>query len=151
MNYGRRAADNPRLITVASAFYYLALSCLVALLGTGIYWQLEDDHATFQTTEIEITTTPSNRAFYVPIYFCSARLTEITLIRHYHDTKQNIFYSVPDGKYKTSETGCFDTRISANTGRLEAGKYEYHISVSYALNPLRTVQRKVAIVKVTVE
>lgn len=138
-----------RLIT--GVFYYLSLVTLLFFLLTALYWQLEEDTATFEFTQLEVTTRPVNRAFYVPIKFCSAELTELTVIRYYHDTNQNIYYSVPDGKYKTSHNGCFDNRIQASTGRLDPGYYEYHVSVSYELNPLRTIQRKVAVVKVTVE
>lgn len=148
--YGRRSTDFPNQRIVTGLFYYMALAFLLSALAVAVYWQLEEDASDFKVTEIIVTTTAQDRGFFVPIHFCSSELTEITLIRYYHDIDRNIYYSVPDGKYKTSNNGCFDTRIQANTGRLDAGNYEYHVSVSYDLNPLRTVQRKVAIVRVTV-
>lgn len=151
MRFGRRASDFPKQRVVTGLFYYLALAALLSLLALATYWQLQSDNASFELTELEFTSKPQERSFFVPISFCSAELTEFTLIRYYHDMGRNVYYAVPDGKYKTSNNGCFDTRVSAHTGRLDPGSYEYHISVSYELNPLRTVLRKVALVTVTVE
>lgn len=151
MKYGRRASDFPQQKLVTGIFYYCALSVLLFCFGLSAYWQLQDDNASFELIEMEFTSTPAERSFFVPVVFCSAELKEFTLIRYYHDIGRNVYYAVPDGKYKTSNNGCFDTRVSAHTGRLEQGDYEYHISVSYELNPLRTIQRKVAIVRVTIE
>lgn len=151
MNYGRRASDFPQQKLVTGVFYYSALTLLLCFFAIATYWQLQQDNAKFDLIEMEFTSTPNDRSFFVPVVFCSAELTEFTLIRYYHDIGRNVYYAVPDGKYKTSENGCFDTRVSAHTGRLEQGDYEYHISVSYELNPLRTIQRKVAIVRVTIE
>ena len=150
MHYGRRRTDFPQQKLITGAFYYVALSILAFMLFMVIKWQLEPDHARWEMTEISVTSTPENRSFFVPIKFCSGEFVEITLIRYYHDTDRDIYYGIPDGKYKTSNNGCFETRIQANTGRLDPGNYEYHISVSYDLNPLRTIQRKVAVVQVTV-
>ena len=136
---------------LAGAFYYIALSLLTFMLCTAIYWQLESDDITLSYNELEVTTTPGDRMFLVPVQFCSPKLTEFTVVRYYWDVKQNIYYGVPDGRYKTSNTGCFDNRLTANTGRLEPGDYEYHVSVSYAINPLRTKQSKVVVARVRVE
>ena len=151
MEYGRRKTDFPKQRFVTGVFYYLALIVLLSFLIVGLYWQLEDDNTKLQLNESEFHSTPANRAFFVPIYFCSTQLTEFTLIRYYHDLERNLYYGVPDATYKTSANGCFDTRVQANTGRLDPGVYEYHVSVSYPLNPIRTIQKKVAVVRVVIE
>lgn len=151
MNFGRRATDFPKQRVVTGLFYYLALSVLLSLLAVATYWQLQPDHHELDLQKLSFTSTPTDRAFFVPVYFCAGELTEFTLIRAYHDIDRNIWYAVPGGRYKTGASGCFDTRIQAHTGRLDPGNYEYHVSVSYELNPLRTIQRKVALVTVTVE
>lgn len=151
MPYGRRATDFPKQRMVTGVFYYLALTMLLTALAAAVYWQLEPDYHDVTYQELEFTSTPTNRSFFVPIYFCAGKLTEFTLVRAYHDTERSIWYAVPDGRYKTGASGCFDTRIQAHTGRLDPGTYDYHVHVSYQLNPLRTIQRKVALVRVTVE
>ena len=151
MKYGRRSTDFPQQRLITGAFYYISLSAMLFLLGLALYWQLEQDDSHFQLSESEFISTQENRSFFVSVNFCSPNLKEITLIRYYHDTGRNIYYGVPDGKYKTSNSGCFNTRVQANTGRLDPGTYEYHVSVSYELNPLRTIQHKVAVVYVTIE
>ena len=151
MGFGRRVTDFPKQQLVTGVFYYLALLILLGSLGTALYWQLERDDIDLSFEEFEHHSTPQTRAFYVPVSFCSQRLTEFTVIRYYHDIDNNVYYAVPDGKYKTSNTGCFNNRLQAMTGRLEAGNYEYHVSVSYQLNPLRTEQHKVAVVRLRIE
>lgn len=134
-----------------SIIYAAMIIALAFTLALSVYWQLERDVASFELTEMSVTTTERNRAFFVPIEFCSGALTEFTVIRYYHDLERDIYYSVPDGNYRTSINDCFSTRLSANTGRLEPGQYEYRISVYYRINPIRTVQREIAIVQVTVK
>ena len=153
MTYGRRRDDFPRhRWWLATLFYYIALSLLIAAFAIALYWQLEPDRSEFGLTEFHHTSTPENRAFFVPIRFCAGGPgQQFTLIRYYHDLDNNIFYAVPDGKYKTSYRGCFDTRVQAHTGRLDPGRYEYHISVEYQVNPLRTVRSHVAVVHLTIE
>jgi hypothetical protein len=151
MRYGRRSTDFPQSKLITGAFYYIALATLLAFFGTAVYWQLEKDDIELSFAEISHVSTPQDRTFFVPISFCSNRLTEFTVIRYYHDVDRNIYYGVPDGKYKTSAAGCFDNRLQASTGRLDPGNYEYHVSVSYDLNPLRTEQHKVAIVRLRIE
>jgi hypothetical protein len=151
MKYGRRSTDFPKSRLITGAFYYIALSMMLSALTIAVYWQLQADDIELGFVELEHVSTPADRAFFVPITFCSDKLTEFTVIRYYHDIDRNIYYGVPDGKYKTSKKGCFDNRLQANAGRLDAGNYEYHVSVSYDLNPLRTEQRKVAIVRLRIE
>lgn len=152
IDYGRRSTDFPRQRIVAGLFYYLCLTILLAALLLTLYWQLEEDTAVAELSETSFVSTPIKRSFFVPIKFCSKKVdSDITLIRYYHDLKQNIYYGVPDGRYKTITNGCFDTRVSASTGRLDPGLYEYHVYVEYELNPLRTIRHKVAIVNVSVE
>jgi hypothetical protein len=151
MTFGRRVTDFPNQQLVTGVFYYLALLILIGSLCTALYWQLESDDIELGFVDFEHHSTPQTRAFLVPVDFCSQRLTEFTVIRSYHDTDRNIWYAVPDGRYKTGASGCFDTRIQAHTGRLDPGNYEYHVSVSYGLNPLRTEQHKVAIVRLVIE
>jgi len=152
LGYGRRATDFPKKRLVTGLYYYIALAILAASLLTAVYWQIESDESRFELVELSLTSTPRDRTFFVPIKFCSDKIgQEITLIRYYHDVDRNIYYGVPDGKYKTSELGCFDSRVQGSTGRLEPGTYVYHVSVSYDLNPLRTVQRKVAIVTLEIQ
>jgi hypothetical protein len=149
--YGRRASDFPKQRLITGLFYYLALSILAASLLTALYWQLEPDNAQFDYVEITHLSTPETRSFYVPVNFCAkTKGQEFTVIRAYHDIDRNIWYAVPDGKYKTGAGGCFDTRIQAHTGRLDPGNYMYHVSVSYQLNPLRTIQLKIAVVTVEI-
>lgn len=152
LQYGRRCTDFPKQRVVAALFYYLCLTIIFATLLVTLYWQLEEDTAAVELSETSFVSTPSKRSFFVPIKFCSKKVgSEVALIRYYYDIEQNIYYGVPDGRYKALTNGCFDTRVSANTGRLDPGQYEYHVYVEYELNPLRTIRRKVAIVKVSVE
>ena len=141
----------PKQSIASSIFYYSALIIMVTACTVALYWQLEPDHHSISYNEIEFTSTPENRSFFVPIYFCADGLTEFTLVRAYHDTDNDLWYAVPDSRHKTGSGGCFDTRIQAHTGRLDPGNYEYHVHLSYDLNPLRTVQKQVALVRVTIE
>jgi hypothetical protein len=145
------ATDFSKQRLVTGAFYYLALLALLSALFVALYWQVEYDDIMLEFKKYKHVSTPENRNFFVSIHFCSPAITDFKVIRHYKDIDRNIFYSVPDSKYQTSQLGCFDTRLQANTGRLDPGNYEYHVSVSYELNPLRTEQHKVAIVSVTVQ
>ncbi len=151
MQYGRRETDFPKQKLITGVFYYLSLFVLICFLLTGLYWQIEKEEVQFKLQEFQVVSTPTNRSFFVPVYFCADNLTELTLIRFYQDIDRNLYYGVPDSIYKTSLSGCFDTRVQASTGGLEPGNYVYHVSVSYPLNPLRTIRQPVAVVKVTVE
>lgn len=152
INYGRRYTDFPKKKLVTGLYYYIALTVLLFALGTATYWQLEEDSTVFEVTELSVTVTPEDRSFFVPVSFCSSKgLSDFTVVRYYHDLDNDIYYPVPDGRYKTSVNNCFKTRLQGYTGRLSPGNYEYHIYVNYDLNPLRNIHQLVANVRVTVE
>ena len=148
MRHFRRSTD---MANSASVFYYTAMTALFVAFVVALKWQLEPDTAEVVFNETSFVSTPENRGFYVPVYFCHDKKTDITLERYYREINTRIIYAVPDGRYKTGDNNCFDAMVNANTGRLEPGQYEYHVSVSYDLNPLRTIHKPVALVRVTVE
>lgn len=148
MRHLRRSTDR---MNAASVFYYTAMTALLVCFVFALKWQLEPDHTVSKFSETHFVSTKANRGFYVPVHFCSDRQTDITLARYYKELNTRIIYAVPDGQYKTGENHCFDAMVNANTGRLEPGQYEYHVSVSYDLNPIRTIHKPVAVVRVTVE
>lgn len=149
MNVVCKAAGNHKY--VAGIFYYFGLSLLSLFLIIAVYWQLEKDAFNFEFTEFNITSTQAQRSFYIPINFCSTKVTKFTISRYYKDTTKNIFYNVPDGEYHSNSNECVKTMLVGHTGRLDPGEYEYVIYAKYDINPLRSIQRQVALIHVTVE
>lgn len=147
----RRKSDRAFNTVASSVFFYLSVLTLLGLLTTYIYWQTEPNEAVYTYNEQDVVVTPENRSFEVGVNFCNANTDQFTISRYYYDPQNSIYYPVPDGIYRIDSDECFDAKFSGHTGRLEPGFYEYHIVITYALNPIRSYSQNVALVNITVK
>lgn len=136
---------------LAQFFYYTVTTILVALIITSIFWQVETDNTYFEYSESHFTSKEGNRDFYVDVNFCSDKVRQFVITRYYFNTEENIYYTLPDAKYRSAGTSCFNTRIHTTTNMLQQGHYEYRVFATYDLNPVRTREQQVATVFVQVE
>jgi hypothetical protein len=136
---------------VQGLYYYLTLSGLLASFFTAIYWQTESEQAVFEVTTKEVVLDTDKRDFVVEVNFCSPSKKELKISRYYENVDTQVMYHTPEGTYPTAGGGCFKTKLSAYTGRLEPGNYKYHVIVAYDLNPLRKIEKEVSTVNVTIK
>ena len=142
---------NSTLHKLQGVFYYLALSSLMAVFCVTVYWQVQTEQVVFEVTDKQVTLEKNDKEFVVEINFCSPSKQELKINRYYENVSTQVMYHVPEGTYQTAGSGCFKTKLSAYTGRLDPATYKYNVTVSYELNPLRKIEKKVATVLVTVK
>lgn len=135
---------------IADLFFYLSFVILIALLVTYLYWQLEDNKLTYEYYEDSITIEGADKSFSTSVRFCNSNTDEFTVSRYYYDILNNTYYPVPDGVYRIDKGPCFSAQFIGYTGNLKPGEYEYHVIISYRLNPIRTYSEKVAKLNITV-
>lgn len=136
---------------VVDLFFYFSFVVLLGLMATYTFWQLEDNELTYEYYEKSITIEGVDKSFSTNVRFCNANTEEFTISRYYFDKVNDIYYPVPDGVYRIDKGPCFSAQFVGYTGRLEPGEYEYHVIVSYRLNPIRTYSEKVAKINITVK
>lgn len=145
------ATKSHTLNIVQGIYYYLTLSALLASFCVAVYWQTEKEHAVFEVTNKDVVLSGDKKDFVVEVNFCSTSKKELKISRYYENTETQVIYHVPEGIYKTAGSGCFKTKLSAYAGRLDPGHYKYHVNVSYEINPLRTIEKEVSVVNVTIK
>lgn len=136
---------------VQGVYYSLILSALVAAFCIAVYWQTETEHAVFEVTNKEVILEKDKKDFVVEINFCTPTKKDLKISRYYENVDTQVMYHVPEGIYKTAGSGCFKTKLSAYVGRLDPGTYNYHVNVTYDLNPLRQIEKEVSVVKVIIK
>jgi len=136
---------------VQGLFYYCITALLIVLLGLVVYWQIEEDSADITPVTHEVKLSKTSKSFFVPFVFCNKKHNDFILVRRYKDVHHDVLFNTPDGIYRANFTGCATTHLQAYAGSLEPGLYEYTIFVRYNVNLLRTIEKQVATVRVTVE
>lgn len=149
------SARSKHLSLVSGAYYYVSLTVLGSILLLVAYWQIQSDDTIISVTEMSVVSTPTNRTFTVPISLCNNNVQEFQIERYYLSLNERIYYTVPSTTYLAPQeylkSGCYDTALTALTGALTPGEYEYRIFVSYQVNPIQTRRSLAALVHVTVE
>lgn len=146
--------NSKHISLVSGAYYYVSLAVMGAIILVIGFWQVESDKTIVNFEEIKVVSNPQNRLFYIPISFCNTDIEEFEIQRYYFNEQENVYYSVPTSTYLVTDEdsqGCFSTLLSANTGSLEPGVYEYRVFVTYSVNPIQKNRRQAAVAQVTVE
>lgn len=143
--------NKPRISKISQLFYYSSIGIMSLIIVLIIFWQVEQDTTHFAFSEDTFHSTEGNRDFYVNVNFCSEKVRQFTITRYYYEEEENIYYTLPDAKYRTAGTSCFNTRIHTSTDMLRKGRYEYRVFATYEINPIRSNEQQVAVVKVLVE
>lgn len=136
---------------IQGVYYYLALGALITAFCCAVYWQTEQEHAVFEVTSKSVVLEKDKKDFVVEVNFCTPTKKDLKISRYYENVDTQVMYHVPEGVYKTAGSGCFKTKLSAYTGRLDPGIYKYHVIVSYDLNPLRQIEKEVSVVTVEIK
>lgn len=147
----RRRTDTLHSHLIGDIFFYVASFILLGLLSLYVYWQVQPHEMKYELNTDSFISKPNQRDFLVNVNFCTNDVNTFTISRHYYDVTNKIYYPLPDGIYRLQNGNCIVSNFMGNTGRLDPGLYEYHVTVSYELNPIRIYSQKVAIVKVKVE
>lgn len=145
------ASKSTTLNIVQGVYYYLIMSGLIASFFIAVYWQVENEQTSFEITNKVVVLEPDKKDFAVEINFCTPTKKELKISRYYENVDTQVMYHVPEGVYQTAGSGCFKTKLSAYTGRLDPGTYKYHVIVAYDLNPLRKIEKEVSVVTVTIK
>lgn len=136
---------------IQGIYYYLTLSALLTSFCIAVYWQTEPEHAVFEIIQKDVVLEKDKKDFVVEVNFCTPTKKDLKISRYYESVDTQVMYHLPEGTYKTAGSGCFKTKLSAYTGRLDPGIYKYHVIVSYDLNPLRQVEKEVSVVNLTIK
>lgn len=140
-----------KLTFVQNLYYYFALSILGAMFCIAIYWQIQTEHVVFEVNTKQVFLNKDKKDFVADVNFCTSKQQKLKINRYYQNTKTSIVYYVPEGTYQTAGTGCFKTQLNAYAGRLDPGHYTYHVTVSYDLNPLRSIEKEVAVIVLEIQ
>lgn len=149
-------AKRYKLVSLISGIYYhVALTILTVAFVVIGYWQIQEDETMVSLTEMSVISSPGDRSFTVPISLCNNRVQEFQIERYYLSLDEKVYYTVPSSTYlapqENIEIGCYSTALTAFTGSLAPGEYEYRIFVSYNINPIQSRRSLAALVHVTVE
>lgn len=140
-----------KVITINTIFFYIATFCLLSLIATYLFWQLESNRATYEFYQKTVILDKGNKRFPVNVNFCNPETREFTISKYYLDTLNNVYYPVPSGMYSLDDSDCINSTFIGFVGHLEPGVYQYHVNIEYSLNPLRSYSEKVAVVTLLVE
>lgn len=136
---------------IQGLFYYFVTALLICVLGVVIYWQTEEDSAAITPTVSEVKLSKHSRGFFVAFELCNSKHNDFILLRRYKHIENGVLFNTPDGIYRANFLGCSTTQLQAYAGSLEPGVYEYTVFVRYNVNFLRTIEKQVATVRVTIE
>lgn len=140
---------------ISGLYYHVALSILAVAFVVIGYWQIQEDKTIISVTEMSVISSPGNRGFTIPISLCNNNVQEFQIERYYLSLDEKVYYTVPSSTYlapqEDMKTGCYSTALTAFTGSLAPGEYEYRIFVSYNINPIQSRRSLAALVHVTVE